>query len=828
MRKRAAILILLMGFLLPRAKAQGEEGRIRGLVRDELKKPVVSATIELLQISQGALQQDKVQNIDSVSFTVVKTTKTDENGRFDLKRIPVGGYYLRVSSVGYQAEVSAGFELGSGRVVVLDTLRLRLSGSQLEGVQVRGRRPAIEVKADRTLINVESSIGNMGATALEVLQRSPGVSVDKDGNISLKGKARVLIMLDGKPSYLSGADLAGLLGSMSANQLDQIEIMTNPPANYDAAGNAGIINIKTKKNRSRGFNGNISTGYGQGRYWKTTNSLNLNYRDNKKNLFLGYTSNASEGFIDLHNIRSYVGSDGKTITAVNDQPTYLTQKLVNNSLKLGMDYYLSKQTTVGVQLSGFINPRHSDGDGQGFLEDGNGVVDSVIHTSSRTRTRIDNGAINLNLRHVFDSTRELSFDADLIEYDGKNPQLYVNKTTSPSGVLLDSGQLKGELPSTIKIWSGKVDYDQVLNEHSRFEAGWKSSYVQTNSSADYYNLQNGNWEPDYDKTNRFLYNENINAVYGNYDWQNGKWTVQAGLRFENTNYHGHQLGNPMRMDSSFSRHYNNLFPNANIGYKANASNQFSLLASRRIDRPVYQDLNPFLFFINQVTYQTGNPFLRPQYTTSVTVSHVYKELLTTSLYFSRTDPYFAQLFRTTGNTTIFGNYNVGSLDSWGISEDVQLAPLNWWTVTLHADLIYKKVDGSFNGNVLRTEAFVGLFNGSTQMRLGKGWIGELSGFFNTRDLQDQFNLRPQGQFSAGLSKQILEGRGTIKANIQDIFYTDISRGLITYQDVREHFVQKTDTRVFNLSFTCRFGKGARGAARRSNGGAKDEQGRVKF
>lgn len=786
-------------------------GEVSGRVTDEQQKGIEGASVTLLRVKDS---------------TLYKILVTDRQGKFDLSGVPLGNYRLKVTAVGFGVGEDRQFIVGDS-AVRLGEIRLVAVVASMQQVEVTGRRPLLEMRPDRTIVNVEAAVTNAGATALEVLQKSPGVTVDKDGNIALKGKQGVTVMMDGKPTYLSGADLSALLSSMSANQLDQIEIMTNPPAKYDAAGNAGVINIRTKKNQRRGFNGSVTLGYGQGRYWKTTNSMSLNYRNEKYNLFLNYSSNVLRGFTDLHIIRQYLAPDNKTVTAIFDEPTYIRRKISNNTLKLGMDYYLSKKTTFGVVTSGFISPRNAYGDGAGYLQDAGGTTDSMIRTISSSENRVRNGALNFNLRHAFDSAHELSADADYIVYSGRNPQLFFNTATHPNGTV-DSGHIKGLVPSLIRIWSGKADYTQVLHGGMKLEAGWKSSIVTTDNTADYFNEgAGGSWIPDYGKTNHFIYRENINAAYVNLNKEMGKWTLQGGLRFENTYYKGHQLGNPLKPDSVFTRRYNNVFPTVYVSYQVNADNQFTLSTGRRIDRPAYQDLNPFLFFVNQYTYQQGNPFLNPQYTTNIELSHVFKGVFTTTVNYSHIQAYIQQIFNANGDTTIFNNGNLGRLDNVGLSMNAQLELTKWWTATLHMDLVYKKVDG-YTKEVVRSEGVSAFFEGSNQFKFRKGWAAELSGFYNTRDKDAQFITESFWQLSTGVSKQVMKGKGTVKLNVSDIFFTEPLRAGITYQNVREHFLQSRDSRAGNLSFTYRFGKTLKGPAHRGNGGAGDELNRVKF
>jgi outer membrane receptor protein involved in Fe transport len=264
-----------------------------------------------------------------------------------------------------------------------------------------------------------------------------------------------------------------------------------------------------------------------------------------------------------------------------------------------------------------------------------------------------------------------------------------------------------------------------------------------------------------------------------------------------------------------------------VSYQVNADNQFTLSTGRRIDRPAYQDLNPFLFFVNQYTYQQGNPFLNPQYTTNIELSHVFKGVFTTTVNYSHIQAYIQQVFNANGDTTIFNNGNLGRLDNMGLSMNAQLELTKWWTATLHMDLVYKKVDG-YTKEVVRSEGVSAFFEGSNQFKFKKGWAAELSGFYNTRDKDAQFITESFWQLSTGVSKQVMKGKGTVKLNVSDIFFTEPLRAGITYQNVREHFLQSRDSRAGNLSFTYRFGKALKGPAHRGNGGAGDELNRVKL
>ena len=793
--------------------AWAQTGRIAGLVLGEGGQPLENATVSLTK---------------STDTIVLKFAMAGKTGAFEFEQLPYGSYRISISAMGYQNRRSNVIELtGSEPSADLGKLVLTLGkNAQLEGITVTAKRPLFEVKPDKTVVNVESAVSNVGATALEVLEKSPGVIVDRDGNISLKGKAGVTVMIDGKPSYLTGPELTNLLQSMAANQIDQIELMSNPPAKFDAAGNGGVINIKTKKGKQRGFNGNLSLGYGQGVYAKTTNSLALNYRNNKFNAFMNYTVNANQGYGDLVIDRTYFDPLGN-ITGYVFQPTFMRFKPLNNSVKIGFDYMLTSKTTIGVTGSGFINKATFLSNSTSYLQDPDKTWDTAVNTASETNNKWKNAAVNLNLRHQISKDRELTADIDYIRYLGDNQQLFNNTMLNSKQEAIDQTALKGVLPSSIHILSGKADYTQTFSNGLKLDAGWKSSLVRTDNEANYYNDVAGDWVPDYDKTNHFIYEENINAVYMNGQRKMGKFNVQAGLRFEHTNYTGNQLGNPQKEDSTFSRSYGSLFPTAYITYESDSANTFSVNLGRRINRPAYQQLNPFLFFINQYTYQEGNPYLQPEFTWNVELGHTYKNWLTTTIGYAYTDQVFSQVFRTEGEVTILTFANLQSRRTFNLSSNAQLKPVKkWWSMNIQLTGTYASVRGMSVNDEIRSDAFSGQVNINNQFKFTKGWSAELSGFYNSRSQDGQFTIQAFGQVSAGVSKTILKDKGTLRLNVRDIFFGQVIDGQIDYQNVMEHFRQSRDSRVANLAFTYRFGKTFKETAKRRNGSAGDEQQRV--
>ncbi len=819
MKKLTNILAASFLTLSLSSQAQTKTSSITGTITETQNKSLTAATVSLLNQKDSSL---------------VKATVSGTDGKFSFDGIKEGQYLLSVSAVGYEPVYSKGF-VANGTAIDLSSINLKQASKDLKAVTVVARKPMIEQKIDRMVVNVDAAISNVGTTALEVLEKSPGVMVDKDGNISLKGKQGVLVMLDGRPTYLTGPELANMLKGMQSSQLESIEIMTNPPAKYDAAGNSGVINIKTKKNKVKGFNGNFTVGAGQGAYFKTNESLNINYRNNKVNLFGSYSFGWTNGFQELNIYRRFKDQNDHT-RAIFEQVSLMKNNRINNNLKIGMDYYLTKKTTLGVVVSGFSNPENNKGTNTSYLKNPSSEVDSIVMATSSFKESWKNGSVNLNVRHQYDSTgREITADVDYIRYDAGNIQNFVNTTFNPSWIKRYDELLKGDLPVKINIYSAKVDYTYPLQKESKLEIGAKTSFVNTENKANYFEFTNDEWAIDYRKTNFFNYKENINAAYVNYNRQLGKkFGIQTGLRFENTNYEGYQYGNPTRKDSSFKRTYNDLFPTVYISYKADKNNQFAINFGRRIDRPAYQDLNPFMFFLDKYTYGQGNPFLRPQYSNNFELTHILKEMLTTTVNYGVTNNLFIETFdqpESNGNeynyATVVRSGNVGKVTNAGISMNFQKPVTNWWTTVIYANYNYRKFSGLVNDEMLNVEGGVFVSNLNNQFKFNKGWSAELSGWYRSKGVEGQLMLDAMGACNVGIGKQVLKNKGTLKLNVRDIFYTQVAKGDINFKSTEAKFRNYRDSRVVNITFSYRFGKpmnGGNGPRRKSS---SEEQNRVK-
>lgn len=772
--------------------SQSAQTSIAGKVIDNRNTPVESATISLMNAKDSS---------------VVKLAVSDKEGKYYFEGITYGDYFVTVSSVNFNSENSATFNISANiSNKILEPVALQPRAKELTAVVISAKKPLIDQKIDRMVVNVDASVTNVGSTALEVLEKSPGITVDKDGNIILKGKSSVMVMIDGKPSYLSSADLANLLGNMNANQLSQIEIMTNPSAKYDAAGNAGVINIKTKKNATKGFNGSVTLSYGQGKYAKSNNSIMLNYSTGKFNAFINYGYSLNNSFFNINTQRNFLGADGKLATQLDQQATR-TNKSQNINLKLGLDYFISKQSTLGFVASGFLSPQKQDGVTNSTLRDDNSDITSIQKTIRTVDNSWKNGALNLNFHTSADNgNKDLTTNLDYLHYDFSGNQLLDGFSFSPNGIFLSKNNIKNTLPLTIDIYSARVDYTSQLGNYIKLETGLKSSVVKTNNTSDFFSLMNNQWVTDSVNSNAFNYSENINAGYVNLNKTFEKWTAQAGLRLENTNYKGVQTALSQQPDSSFNRSYFSLFPSAFISYEANEINRYALSVSRRIDRPEYRDLNPFISYLDQYTYSTGNPFLQPQFSYNVELSHSYKNMFTTTLNYSVIHNMINETFSQFDTLIVRSVGNIGTRYNIGIAESASIPFTPWYTGIFYANLYQNSYNGLINGSPFKATQLTFAINVNNQFSFKKGWAAELSGTFTSRNRDEgQAIVLPYGQVAAGLSKSLLNNKASLKFNVRDIFYTQNPKEIQNFQDVQSTIRITRDTRVFTLAFVYRFG-----------------------
>jgi outer membrane receptor protein involved in Fe transport len=796
------------------AKAQAPRTAISGLVFDEAKKPVDGATVILA---------------NAVDSATVKTVLTNADGSFAFADVREGNYRIVVTSVGYRKYKGAVFSF-KGQLIGLGGITLSGTTKALKEVEVAAPKAFVEQKIDRTVVNVNALISNTGANALEALEKAPGVIVDQDGNISFKGKSNVLIMIDDKPTYLSGDNLAAYLKSLPASMLDQIELMSNPPAKYDASGNAGVINIKTKKSKAAGFNGTFSSSVGRAVFWRTLNSLNLNYHVNKVNLFANLGYGIGNNYRRLDVVRTYMDNLDH-ITSSYTEEAYFHPVSYNHNLKTGMDYYVTPKTTVGFVLTGALTEAHNANPVYSKQADGAGQIDSNIIANNYTQSRFLNGGINLNYSHQFDRKgRSLTFDLDYLRYDSGRDQTFYNTSYNSAGAVGSIQNIADNLPTGINIYTAKTDYTQPVKGKGKIEAGLKTGYVSTDNAANYYNVVSNVNVVDNNRTNRFLYNENINAAYFSYDNEFKRFAVKAGLRAENTNVKAHQLGNAFGSDSSFTQQYLSLFPTAYLLYKLDTAGAHTLKLSygRRISRPNYQDLNPFVTILDKYSAFEGNPFLKPQYSTEYELAYAYKSVFVVTVEYNPIRDYQVELdYMAAGGIFTATSANLPLRNHWGVTANIALSPAKRWNFNYYNEVMYNAYSGQVGNIKLSSSSVYYYLNCTNQFNLSRGWNVEMNTFYLTPSRDAQFTHRYREQTNVGISKKILNNKATVKLSARDIFVDNFSAGNITnVPNAAITYHNNNGNRSVTLGFTYNFGSNKDNPKRRDTGGAASEAGRV--
>lgn len=781
---------------------------ISGTVIDEDDKPAVYATVRL------------INNKDS---TILKGFLTPDNGRFSFERIPVGAYFLSVEMMGYDKIRKGPFIISSSTDKLdVGNIKLKVATNQLDGITVTSvKKPFVERQMDKTILNVENSLIAEGNNAFEILEKAPGISVDQDGNISMKGRQGTVVLMDGKPTYLSREELRSLLRATSGTAIQTIELISNPSAKYDAEGNAGIINIKFKKNTSLGTNGTLTAGAGYGIYYKSNAGLTLNHREKKFNLFGSYNFSANKSKTELEINRENEFERQKTYMRVAGPAV---GKDLNNNYKAGIDYFINDKNTIGFAVNGFLNDNTELLSNKMKIGKSPFVADSSVVGNISTKSKYRNVGYNLNYKSVLDTLgQELTFDFDYSKYNNSSNTNSINMFADASGLpYKDPYVFRNESPSIISVWSGKVDYTLPLSSEMKLETGLKTSFVRTDNDFRFENLKVGQWLNDPLRSNHFIYEENINAAYLNLNRKFSSTSVQIGLRVEQTNSKGN-LVNDQRI---VKRNYLDFFPSLAVNQTLSENNELNFSYSRRVGRPDYGTLNPFLGFIDLYTYQQGNPFLNPEYSNTFELSYGYKKTFNLTLGYSRTndvmstvilsDPEKKLLYLTTQNLAKHTSYNLTT------SMPIQLT--KWWNSDQTAVVFYNDFrSANLMGNPYKSGKLSYMLSTNQTFEVNPSLNAELSANYMSSQVYGTYGVKPVYGVNFGLGKSFANKNATIKLSANDLFNTTRTKVSSMIPSQVYLLNQKEETRTFRLSLSYRFGgSGIKGPSERTKSSSEEE------
>lgn len=802
------LAILTLALITGSGALAQQQAVVRGTVQDQKGNGIAAVSIALLNAKDSAL---------------VKAAVSGDNGQYEIEANGSGNFLLSYSAVGFETNYSKPFDLQAGQTFEAPAASLQNQSKQLAGVTITATKPLVQVKPDRTIFNVQNSINATGSTALEILQKTPGVQIDDKDNISMKGKKGVRIYVDGRMSQLTSEDLAAYLKSINSNDIEAIEIISNPGAKYDASGNAGIINIRLKKNSNKGANSSVTVGFIQGITPKGNAAANFNYRNKKVNVF------ANAGV----NIGKYQYTPGGTRIqkdSLYDQRLTLTQGNTNYNLKAGADYFINNNQTIGIIVSGGIGESdwNSFSRADIYYNPTKEYVKTLVALNNNPRKRT-NFNTNLNYRYADSSGIEINIDGDYGFFRGRAVSTQPNYYQDKDGRLISEVITRNSTPTDINIYSSKVDFVFPAAK-GKIGFGGKFAYVETKNTSDFF--VNGGLTKAQDRSFDFVYTELVSAAYVNYQRSFGeKFSLQAGVRVEHTNSEGDLARHDgiVQSDNNVSRDYVDFFPNAALTYTLNAKNTFNISYSRRIDRPVYQDLNPFEIKIDELTFIKGNSFLRPQYTDNIELSHTWNNMITTSIGYSHVKDYATQTTDTLNNTTFLTTRNLATQDIFNASIMAPFTIQSWWKGFATIWVNHQVFKGEISQSKVDEQATGYGANLQQSFTFAKTYSAELSGWFNGPSrFGPTWKVKAMGGVDVGIQKQVLNKNGTVKISATDIFKTaNAFRASNNFGGLIANVNVGMESQTVRVSFTYRLGNSILKASRQRQTGLETEAKRIK-
>ncbi|MBT8261175.1 MAG: TonB-dependent receptor family protein [Bacteroidia bacterium] len=786
------------------ATAMSQDLHITGSVIDENNEVIAFATTYIIKASDS---------------TLVKASITNNNGYFKIGPVQSGEYLLKVTYVGFQDYLSDKIILNQS--LDMGVVNLTTEAEALGEVVVKYEKPIVEVQADKTVFNVDKTINATGSNGFELLRKAPGVIIDNNNSIIVEGKSGVQIYIDGRPALLRGQDLINYLETLQSTDIDSIEIITQPSSRYEAAGNAGIININLKKNKSLGTNGSITAGYIQGRFPRVNSSISLNNRGKKTNLYGTYSNRFGDsyGFINLNRMQNGTRFDARTTSKFGSN---------NHNLKSGFDYYLNAKNTLGIIFTGNLNNGISKSESRTpIIPSGQNIPSEVLLAQSNADNVSSNYNVNLNYKFADTLGHDLNVDLDYGRYtsDRENfqPNYYVNGTETDT---IRSSIARFITPIDIDILAGQLDYEQN-GLGGKISAGGRVSYVETANTFNFFDVINGMDVFNTEQSNIFNYTEQINAGYVNYNIKWAKWNLQVGLRVEQTISEGELQSTQQNSNELVKRNYTDYFPSGGLTYQVNRKNSLSLTYSRRIQRPSYQSLNPFQYKIDELSFRQGNPFLQPQYTNNLRLAHTWNYRLTTSLSYSYISDFFAQVTEAVGdNQNFIIQRNVANQRIYNLGVSYPTKINEWWNIYFSLNAFHSEYEAT-SPDFIPVEQTTLSFYGQNTIKLPSEITMEVSGWFSSPSIWGgTYRTKSLGSLDIAFQKKFFNDRMTARIAFSDILYTIPWRGETQFGDLSIMGDGGSDSRQVRFSLNYNFGRSEIKKARKRKTGIEDEQNRI--
>lgn len=699
---------------------------------------------------------------------------------------------------------------------------------KLTAVTVTAKRPLMVQEIDKTVVDVKNMPGSATLNTVELLERIPGVNVNPSGEISLNGKNGVLVLMDGRATYMSAQDLIAYLKAIPAGNLEKIELIDNPSAKYDASGNA-VINIKLRKNRAAGIHGNFSSGASHGRYLGTNNSLNLNYNRKKLNLFANLGVSTFKEYNDDYFDRKFYDNNNTISSRVLlDNNQVMNTRNIN--INTGFDYTLSPKSSVGANFNYNRGSRSNDFE---YLSTATDAAHQSLESGSgytNARDKRKNLSVSVNyLLQLNKNGHELSADVNVLRHETGSDRLQYNSLADANNDPTESDLFRYVVPMNSDITVFKADYVRPFSNKLRIEAGVKSSIISNNNLSNYFDENGGPAVFVPANSNHFKYDEKIHAAYFNIAKTWKRWQGQFGTRVEDLSATGNQLGNEVVAKSVFSKNNTEFFPSVFLTYKLDTvnKNSLTLTALRRISRPNYAALNPFLFIKDEYTYTSGNSDLDPQFQYRMELKFQHKQLYWFQLSYNKFNQLMFNVSEVVNEKYVNKPKNIGRGSMILLSSGLSVSPVKWINSNNTLRVARLSVVGDDSNELLRRDLIAVRCETMTFFTISKSTSAELNMYFASTDLMGQAVAKPFFRVNAGISKKIWKEKGSIRLGMDDIFhsweYRTNSVGL-----TQSSFYQRNvmDTRRVTAGFSYRFGKDSNGKRKRQGGVNDDEKGRL--
>jgi len=802
---RGIHVLVLLGVSIPFAGLS----QIQGSVKDINNQPVANANVILMH------QKDS---------SMVSGILASDAGTFSIYNFTAGTYILGMSMVGFKPAYSAPFDIKTANDHLhLSPIIMEEDLVHLQGVDIVAKKPIYELQIDRMVINVENSITSTGNTALEVLEKSPGVIVDRQNNlISMNGKSGVMIIINGRQTRMPVSAAVEMLAAMNADNIKKIELITSPPAKYDADGNAGIINIILKKNDDFGTNGTFSLGAGMGVHEKLNGSLSLNHHVEKVNYFGSY--NASHNMNQTNINASRLVNQPGYILGTSSESLREGQLLFQNA-RAGLDYTISSKTTLGVLAAGYIRDWKMDAVNDIFYRR-NQQVTSRTNLITFELSKWSHYMGNINLEHHFKEDEILDLNFDYLHYENNNPSNYKIINVAGNGNP-ESGEAIDVTKSTpINIGVATVDYTKKLGANLKVDGGLKATLTRFSNDVSVSYLREEGWQFDEDLTNKYKMDEDISAVYANTSFNLDKNTsIIAGMRYEYMN----SVLSSATEEGILDLHYGKLFPTFYFSRKFNNKHTWQFSYSKRIDRPTFNELAPWIIFMTPETYVSGNENLVPAISNILKTEYLYKSAVLSFTYtdikneIARFQP--RKIEDENKQYLISRNLDRSKTISVILAFPVQLT--EWWKMQNNIIGLYKNVVTEYDGQDIDISQANYNINSTHTLTITKSITAELSGFYQSRSLEGIYKWKPYGRLNVGIQKKFKDEKSTLSFNVTDVFKTNIYRSTayIPELNINTNVLLDFEPRVARLTYTYNFGN-TKAKSRERTTGSEEERSRI--